>query len=315
MEFEVRDGVVQEMDKSTTASASTPTGVRAKPDFLNYVQVDATKVLSEKIKGKFLLIKYAHDENREAQLLDFLMEQMPVYALCKEERDSVAADRVRTLWKKAVRRFAKGQYAGELGELILFHLLEIVEGAVQIVNKMHLKTSGNMHAHGADALHFGKDGALTVLFLGESKTGKKFSDVLTRALDDVKEYDAKDQQFDVDVACGHISGDIPKELKQEIIAYLTGKKEDLSDFVKVHAIFLGFEEEELKKLEEQHSGDELIKHVAEKYKADIEEYINKIKAGIDSRTELKNHRFLFFILPFKDLDAVRKKFSEEVKNG
>ena len=293
-------------------------GLRADREFSNYVEIPVEKKISSKIKGKFLLINYTYDKNREEEFTDFILDSLMNYALSKEERESLDIQRARKLWKTAIRRYVKNSKkfkGGEIGELILFHLLEVVEQAVQIVNKMFLKTSGNMHFHGADAVHFGSDGDLRILFLGESKTGDKFSQVLNDAIKSVNGYCNEEKQtFEVDLAVGHISEDIPEELRKEIINYLDPSKEDLSNFTETHAIFLGFEYKILKELENRHSGEELISKVIETYRSEIEGYIHRIEEKISEYPNLQNRRFLFYLLPFKDLNAIRNKVLEEIKN-
>lgn len=144
-------------------------GLRADREFLNYVEIPVEKEISSKIKGKFLLIKYTYDKNREEEFTDFILDSLMNYALSKEERESLDIQRARKLWETAIRRYVKNTKnfkGGEMGDIILFHLMEVVEQAVQIVNKMCLKTSGKMYYHGADAIHFGSDGDLRILFFG-----------------------------------------------------------------------------------------------------------------------------------------------------
>lgn len=304
--------------KSFDVNSINQLGLRAKKDFLNYIEIQHEKEISSKIKGKFLLIKYAYDKNREDDFTDFILDSLMNYALSKEERESLDIQRARKLWETAIRRYVKNTKnfkGGEIGDIILFHLMEVVEQAVQIVNKMCLKTSGNMYYHGADAIHFGSDGDLRILFLGESKTGNAFSQVLNDAIKSVHGYcNEEKQKFDIDLAVGNISEDIPTERRQEIENYLDPSKEDLSNFTEIYAIFLGFEHRILKELENKHSGDELISKVIEKYRSEIEKYIHKIEDKISEYPNLQNRRFLFYLLPFKDLEYIRKKVSEKIKD-
>ncbi|MCK4296028.1 MAG: DUF1837 domain-containing protein [Candidatus Marinimicrobia bacterium] len=308
-------------EESTGFNNTNQSGLRADREFLKYIEIPLEKKFSSKIKGKFLLIKYKYDKNREEEFTEFILDNLMNYALSKKERESLKSDpikKARKLWLIAIRRYVKKSKkfkGGEIGELILFHLLEVVEQAVQIVNKMFLKTSGNMHFHGADAVHFGVDGDLRILFLGESKTGQKFSQVLTDAIKKVNEYCNEEKQtFEVDLAVGHISEDIPEELRQEIKNYLDPSKDDLSNFTETHAIFLGFEYKILKELENEHSGKELISKVIETYRSEIEGYIHRIEEKISEYPNLQNRRFLFYLLPFKDLNSIRNKVLEEIKN-
>ncbi len=295
-------------------------GIRAKAEFKNFLEeVDLKDLFDTKVKGKFLLIKYTQDNNREEEFLRFIFDNLPTYALTSEERSAITpkdTDKLFRLWKVAVERFVSKSQTGEFGEIVLFHLLEILEGAVQVVNKMAIKTSGEMNYHGADAIHFCLEGSCKILYLGESKTGAKFSDVLRSALSSTAEYHKEGKrEFDINLASGNISPDIPEESRKAIKEYLNPCKADLSDFAESHAIFLGFQMDCLSEFEKSHHGKELVEKVIESYKKDIETYIQAIETKIKEFPELANKRFLFFVIPFKDLDALRKKFTEAVKNG
>lgn len=66
--------------------------------------------------------------------------------------------------------FVSAETSGEGGELLLFLLMERLMKLPQILSKMSLKTSSQMHVHGSDGVHarLGDDGILDV-FWGESK--------------------------------------------------------------------------------------------------------------------------------------------------
>lgn len=302
------------------AEAAGDPGIRAKEEFKNFLdEVDIQELFDTKVKGKFLLIKYKHDENREEDFLNFLFHNITTYALIKDERDKLspeASDQIIKLTQEAISRFVTNSTTGEFGEIILFHLLELMEGAVQIVNKMALKTSGKVHYHGGDAVHFGFDGDLKVLYLGESKTIPKFSTALRKSLEDTDKYykEGKDE-FDIKLATGNISDDIPMEQRELIKKYLNPETDDLSDFKQVHAIFLGYQYDLLKDLEGKYGGIELVDKVIESYKKDIAKYIKSIEKKIKDFPDIKDKRFLFFIIPFKDLDGLRDKFAKAVDHG
>lgn len=295
-------------------------GIRAKQEFMNFLEeVDVKELFDTKVKGKFLLIKYTYDKSREEEFIEFLLNNITTYALSRSEREELTpenADKIRELWKRATARFVKQSNTGEFGEIILFHLLELLEGAVQIVNKMTLKTSGDMYYHGADAIHFGFDEGLKVLYLGESKTTEsKFSTALNKSLKSIDEYHKQGKrEFDINLVSGNISDDIPEPTRTVIKNYLNPSKEDLSDFKESHAIFLGFQMDILKELENEYSGKGIMNEVIKSYRGDIQKYIERIESKFGDFPNLKNKRFLFFIIPFKDLSGLKEKFSKEIKN-
>ncbi len=289
-------------------------GIRANSEISRYIEISHERKFSNKIHGKFLLLKYEYDRNREDDFCKYILKTLFIYSLTKEERNKLNQETAYELVKLALSRYVNYREefkGGEIGEIILFHLLEVMENAVQIANKMCLKTSGNVPYHGADAIHFGINGDLRILFLGESKIGKKFSQTLSEALKSIDEYKKSDkQQFEVDLVLGHISDDIPDLLKTEIKDYLDPRKDDLGNYTQVYAIFLGFEKGILKDLEKEYEGPELVEKVVAHYQSDIESYIQLISKKIEENKNLANSRFLFYLLPFKDIDQVRKKFLE-----
>lgn len=74
--------------------------------------------------------------------------------------------------------------SGEGGELLLYMLLEVVLGVPQVLCKMPLKTSSQMHVHGADGVHAQAkpDGGLA-LYWGESKLFASAADAVRECLD------------------------------------------------------------------------------------------------------------------------------------
>ena len=85
----------------------------------------------------------------------------------------------------------------------------------------------------------------------------------------------------------------------------------MSKFLKINAVFLGFQHEDLKKFEDAGiTGEDLVKKVVSKYDNDIKKYIESIENGITSSEELRERRFLFILIPFKNLTLLREKFIE-----
>ncbi|WP_394279528.1 DUF1837 domain-containing protein [Microbacterium sp.] len=77
------------------------------------------------------------------------------------------------LESQARELFVDADGSGEGGELLLFLLMERILRLPQIMTKMSLKTSSNVHFHGSDGVHarLSEDGVLD-LFWGESKLHK-----------------------------------------------------------------------------------------------------------------------------------------------
>lgn len=305
-------------------------GIRADNDFFNFIEIFHECDFSPKIRGKFFLIKYNHTENLEDEFCEFLLNSLVTYALKKSETDEatvptstgqkkIRTNRFRKLYKEAISRYVRGSEkfkGGEIGELVLFHILELVEHAVQITNKMSLKTSGKMHFHGADGVHFGIKDNLKILYFGESKTGMKFSSVLYDAMESVNEFcSSKKQKREIELATGYPSDYLTNKVQAEIKEYLTSSKPDLTQFAHTYAILLAYDTKELKDLENKFHGPELIAQVHNYYHSKIEEITSSIIERHSEYADLQNKIFIFYLVPFKDLSSVRDAVLKEVKNA
>jgi hypothetical protein len=80
--------------------------------------------------------------------------------------------------------FTSLKNSGEGGELLLYMLLETVLRVPQVLCKMPLKTSAQMHVHGADGVHAlaKPDGGLA-LYWGESKLFANAAEAVRKCLD------------------------------------------------------------------------------------------------------------------------------------
>lgn len=303
--------------------------IRADHDFFNFVEIFHECDISPKIRGKFFLIKYTHSENREEEFCDFLLDNLVTYALKKSELEEaytgtgeqkkIRESRFRKLYLRALRRYVQSSdkfKGGEIGELILFHILELVEHAVQITNKMSLKTSGKMYFHGADGVHFGIKENIKILYFGESKTGMKFSSVLYDAMESVSEFcKEKNERREIELATGYSSDFLTEDMHEYIKKYLTSSTADLSDFTQTYAILLAYDTKELRTLEESFQGPELFERVRSYYQGKIDEIVQNISKKHSEYPGLQNKIFIFYLVPFKNLSTVRKTVLDEVKHA
>lgn len=129
---------------------------------------------------------------RLADLINHLTDSLLDYAIPRSSIAAAAAHRDATgstrklmeLAREARDLFTSLKKSGEGGELLLYLLAEEVLKLPQLLCKMDLKTSSNVHFHGADGLHvgIGASGKLA-LYWGESKVYKTFSGALSACYD------------------------------------------------------------------------------------------------------------------------------------
>jgi hypothetical protein len=133
---------------------------------------------------EYFMIACSVDNILEKEFIGELKNYIISYALKREEYpDPMTSQDAPRIVFKAVNRFVDDSRTGEPGELILFVLLESQRNAPQILNKMSLKTSGNIHFHGLDGIHIGIKGDEINLYYGESKIEKSIDSAIKNAID------------------------------------------------------------------------------------------------------------------------------------
>lgn len=146
------------------------------------------------------------------------------------------------LFKKAVRKISTHTAKGELGELLLFTLLEVYFEAPKIISKMSFKTSRTVAVFGADAVHAQYvDGTLR-LYLGESKLHKSFTNAATKAATSISNFLAK-YCDEFDLIDTHIDfPEMDEETRAELIDLLNPFSENNPNIHEIlHApCFIGF---------------------------------------------------------------------------
>ncbi|WP_354624886.1 DUF1837 domain-containing protein [Psychromonas sp. MME2] len=123
-------------------------------------------------------------------------------------------------FQKALRKISRHTAKGELGELILFTLLDVYLLAPKLLSKVSMKTNPRMPVYGADAVH-GQivDGELRG-YLGESKLYKNFKSAASEATKSIKS--AKDKYEDeFDLLDSHMDfPNLDEKLESQILQLL-----------------------------------------------------------------------------------------------
>lgn len=205
------------------------------------------------------------------------------------------------LFNKAVRKLSKHTAKGELGELILFTLLDVYFNAPKILTKITFKTDRRMPVHGADAVH-GQfhDGKFT-LYLGESKLRKLFVASCTDAVTSIKkakenyaeEFDLLESHMDFT----NISDELESKLL-DLINPFTGN--DPSEFL--HSpCSIGFVKEDL--FSSANSEDEFIKSYTDLASKYVRDFYSKIETKGLAIEEVS-----LILIPFSCVDTLVKDF-------
>lgn len=128
-----------------------------------------------------------HGKPRVKGLADRLARELVNYSIPRSEIDQakkndgdVDTKHSVALYRKANRLFTDLEKTGEGGELLLYLMVETYLGLPQILCKMPLKTSSEMHFHGSDGIYgaYDEGSDCLAIYWGESKLYSNPSDAI-----------------------------------------------------------------------------------------------------------------------------------------
>lgn len=215
------------------------------------------------------------------------------------------------LFIKARDYFRKIESAGEVGELLLFFLLEAALGAPQVVCKMELKTNPKDEVKGADGIHVlwdERDGHLDV-FLGESKLYADISKALSSVFESLTEfYDLGRLDEELHLVTSHFKH-VDSDFQNAVLRFVNRETTDQECHI-VHACLIGWNWSRYKELVTG-MREEFFKQFDEhyaKYVPTIEKMLNERFAGCKH----KHITFKFLFLPFRSVGEFRRAFYKEL---
>ncbi|EOZ9276170.1 DUF1837 domain-containing protein [Enterobacter hormaechei] len=205
------------------------------------------------------------------------------------------------LFKKALSKLSQQTAHGELGELILFTLVDVYLEAPKLLSKISLKTSPQMPVFGADGVHIQYVNNKIRVYLGESKLYTTFSNAATKAASSIEK--AKSRYLDeFNLIDSYI--DLPQldeDAKEELLGILNPfENKNIDDHI--HSpCFIGFADKNL--IESCLKGEDFLQCYINMAFNHIDDYYKKLEkrsVNIESST--------LMILPFTDTEALVKDF-------
>ncbi|NVJ63039.1 MAG: DUF1837 domain-containing protein [Flavobacteriaceae bacterium] len=168
-------------------------------------QVEVNFELSDGRRVETLLIYLPLDEpgNSLSEFFDVIKNGVMAHFVftCKEIEKKLGVnkpDAAKKLFEKAIRKLSQHTAQGELGELILFTLLDVYLEAPKLLSKVSTKTNPRMPVFGADAVHGQFYDGKFRLMLGESKLHQDFNSAATKATESIKSAkDTYEKEFDL----------------------------------------------------------------------------------------------------------------------
>jgi len=197
---------------------------------------------------------------------------------------------------------------GQVGELLIYFLIEAVLGAPQALKKMPLSTNPMEERKGSDGIHLRWDEADEVLeiIFAESKIWSSFSGALADAFKSIDSFhDSRTKQHEINCFTAGFSA-LSSDLQERVISYVDG--ENASHSRHVHAFLIGFDWAEYKCLD-----DGRRTAFVREFEARYLKWASTHKGLINEKlrnTKHKHLHFEMFMLPFQDVEAFRRWFLE-----
>lgn len=255
---------------------------------------------------------FAYDE-----LVKLLSNHLYHFALSRTEvQKLIDAEEYSTLAKNAQEKLrVYSANEGELGEILLYCLLESHLGAPKILTKLEIKTSNNDYVKGADGVHLLK---LTdkdfQLILGESKLNSDLQKGVYEAFGSLLKLLNDNKKLDFEI--GLINSQLVKEaFNENLYDYLKkvivpSARDDKINTDYSFGIFLGFDIE-ITTEEENKPNAEFRTHIRDKIKQQIQNITDSINFQIN-KSEFVGYDFYIYIIPFSNLKTKRKEIIKEL---
>jgi len=200
--------------------------------------------------------------------------------------------------------------SGQAGELLVYFLMETVLGAPQAIKKMPMTTNPKEERKGSDGVHLLWDGATGILefMFAESKIWKSFSDALRDAFESMESFhDSRTKTHEVNAFTSGYSN-LDPELQRRVLSYIEGPDSAKSRYAQ--ACLIGFNWDEYEHLDDKRRS-EFIKEFETRYR----DWGTGMKKSLNAQLQNFKHKQLrleFFMLPFKDVEAFRDWFYENL---
>lgn len=249
-----------------------------------------------------LHLGYEQGEYREGELKNIIRDALPHFALTPEEYKEYTesgddGEKQRLAWSRISKRNKNNK--GDYGELLLFLILKVFYKSDKLVTKVKLKTSDMLEVNGYDCAHFTIEDEKPVLWLGEAKFYKSFSNAISEAFKSVKDHCTK--KFTVESEFSFLEPNIEVNKDNPYYMDLRSILKKINSFDEINIkvpIFITYECKELNN-HTSNTTDDFIKA----FKKEFNDKYQKM----DSKAfkPLSNFEFIFILLPFKSVSEIK----------
>jgi len=285
-------------------------------------KIEHTKTINGvKVNLRFKYIKFTPNGELKLDLLvDTLVSYFTHFCFSAQKRQlndeltdmqrEQQRNKLQTEARKLFRKWNKeGSTSGEMGEMILWLLMEVVLKAPQIVAKMDLKTNPKLESFGSDGIHMKVVDDILNIYFGEAKLYNSVTKALDSIFESIEGFHENDmQQHEYNMVTTHYKY-LKDNDKEKVFKFIQGNLE--THELKVnHACLVGYDWKEYEKFNSLQR-DEFLDDFIELYKNDTDRLTRLIQTRFDKFSK-KNLTFEVFFLPVKSVQELRDKFNEEL---
>lgn len=200
--------------------------------------------------------------------------------------------------------------SGEVGEMILWLLMEVILNAPQVVAKMDLKTNRKLEVFGSDGIHvkLDSDDVLNIYF-GEAKLYGDVGQALDSAFKSIEKFhEDKMYEHEFNLVTTHYKF-LKSDQQNQIFDFITGQIR--AHEVKInHACLIGYDWNDYKKLDGAERKN-FISNFTDTYQVEAKRLTKLIQARFDKFSK-KEFAFEVFFLPFNSVQDLRTAFNEKL---
>lgn len=279
----------------------------------NFSHIDHDIVFDKPPAATLRLHFVKHDasgEPRFRELARTLVRYIALFCFTAERRRDLPEVDYAEIYLQARDLFRKAGTSGQVGELLIYFLLETVLRAPQALKKMPMTTNPNEERKGSDGVHLHwdeGDGVLELVF-AESKIWKSFTDALRDAFESIEKFhDSRTKRHEINAFTSNFSN-LDVDIQEKLLSYIEG--ENVSNSRLVQACLIGFDWPEYACLDDQRRS-QFVGEFENRYR----EWATGIGGLLNEKLKRCPHkhlRFEFFMLPFKDVEAFRDWFQAEL---
>ena len=275
------------------------------------------QVLDNKNSLNLFVLKLKNNAFAYDELIEELGNSLCHFALSRKSvRRLVEEQKYKSLVDTAKERLRNHNVnEGELGEILLFCILESFLNAPKILTKLELKTSNNDYVKGADGVHLLKiDDKNYQLIFGESKLESNIRSGIYSAFSSINTFLTQKgkSKYEIELLNSQLAKETFDENGYEVLRkiIIPSAKDEQTYLDYSFGIFLGFnidiDEEEKKK-----DFSEFRTIIREKIKNHVSENLASINTQL-KKGEFTGYKFYIYVIPFSDLQNTRKEIIKQI---